>query len=101
MHCGGLQMKKKRIIGVVILIIGIVLLVLGLYARSRVASARSDVGHITHSPFGQNRATDTVGNVLEAKIGSYDQPVFWCIVGGVVLVVIGGGMVLFNRKKRR
>ena len=40
-------MQKKRIIGLVILIVGIVLLVFGLYAKSRVAGARSDVGHIT------------------------------------------------------
>lgn len=94
-------MQKKRMIGLVILIIGIVLLAFGLYAKSRVANARSEVGHITHSPFGQNRATDAVGGVLEGKIGQYDQPVFWCLAGGIVLIVIGGGMMLFNRKKRR
>lgn len=94
-------MHKKRIIGLVILIIGIVLLVFGLYAKSRVAGARSDIGHITHSPFGENRATNAVGGVLEAKVGQYDQPVFWCLVGGIVLIVIGGGIMLFSRKKRR
>jgi hypothetical protein len=96
-------MHKKRLIGLVIFIIGIVLLIFGLYAKSRVAGARSEVGHITHSPFGQNRVTNTVGDVMEGKIGQYDQPVFWCLTGGIVLAVIGGGMLICCRsqKKRR
>lgn len=87
-------------IGLVILIIGIILLGFGLYAKSRIARARSQVGHITNSPFGENPATDTVGGVLESKITQYDQPVFWCLTGGIVLIVAGGGMMFFSRKKR-
>ena len=97
---GGI-MHKKRITGLVIFIIGIALIVFSLIVKSRMNAAEGSIGHITHSPFGENKATNMVGGVLEGKVGEY-QPLFiWSLVGGIVLAVIGGGMLICCRSKRR
>lgn len=93
-------MKSKRLIGLVLLIIGIVLICFGLYGKSRQAGARSDIGHVTNNPFGQNKATDAVGDILEGKVSEYNKPIFWCFAGGIALIVIGGGMMICCRCKR-
>jgi len=98
---GGTTMSKKRIAALVIFIIGLVLIIFSIIVKSRMTSARGDIGHITNSPFGQNKATNMVGGVLEGKVGEY-QPLFiWSLVGGIVLIVIGGGMMMSCRCKKR
>jgi len=91
-------MNKKKVCGLVIFIIGVVVLIFGLYQKSRLTGARESVGRVT-SPFGKNKASDTVGGIAESKIAQYDLPVLIIIVGGIVLIVIGGGMVLCCRSK--
>jgi hypothetical protein len=92
---------KKRITGLVIFIIGIALVIFSLIVKSRMSTAEGEIGHITHSPFGQSKATNMVGGVLEGKVGEY-QPLFiWSLVGGIVLAVLGGGMLICCRSKKR
>lgn len=94
-------MHKKRITGLVIFIIGIALIVFSLIVKSRMNAAEGNIGHITHSPFGENKGTNMVGGVLEGKVAEY-QPLFiWSLVGGIVLAVIGGGMLICCRSQRR
>lgn len=92
-------MNKKRIFGLVIFIIGVVILIFGLYQKSRLTGARKNIGYISNNPFGGNKTTDTLGDAMESKVAQYDRPVFFCIVGGIVLIVIGGGMTLCCRSK--
>jgi len=93
-------MSKKRITAIVILIIGIILIIFSIIVKSRMNTASGKIGHITHSPFGENKTTNMVGGVLEGKVGEY-QPLFiWSLVGGIVLVVIGGGMMMCRCKRR-
>lgn len=94
------KMNTKRISGLVIFLIGLALVIFGLYAKGRQASARSDAGFVTNNPFGKNQVTETVGGIVEGKISQYNQPIFWCLVGGIVLIVVGGGILICSRKKR-
>ena len=97
----GGTMNKKRIGALVILIIGIIFIIFSIIVKSRMNTASGKIGQITHSPFGENKATNMVGGVLEGKVGEY-QPLFiWSLVGGIVLIVIGGGMMMSCRCKKR
>lgn len=60
-------MHKKRITGLLIFIIGIALVIFSLIVKSRMNTAEGNIGHITHSPFGENQATNIVGGVLEGN----------------------------------
>ena len=87
--------KTKKIVGIVVIVIGLVIFLLGLYAKSRVSEARSTAKKTT-GMFGNN----PVNSAIENKIGSYDSPVFWTIVGGIIIMVIGAGTVFCNCRKK-
>ena len=50
--------------------------------------------------FSGNAVGNAVGGVLEGQAGKYDTPVMLCEIGGIVLIVLGGGILYFSRKKR-
>ena len=86
--------KTKKIVGIVVIVIGLIIFLLGLYAKSRVSEARSNANKTT-GMFGNN----PVNSAIEKKIGSYDSPVFWTIVGGIIVMVIGAGTVYSCRRR--
>jgi len=90
--------KTKKIIGIVVIVIGLIVFLLGLYAKSRVSEARSNASK-TSGMFGDNPINKQISGAIEDKIGSYDSPVFWTIVGGVIIMVIGAGTVFCCRKR--
>lgn len=90
--------KTKKIVGIVVIIIGLIIFLLGLYAKSRVNEARSNVQK-SSGMFGDNPVNKQINNAIESKIGSYDSPVFWTIIGGVIIMVIGAGTVYSCRKR--
>jgi hypothetical protein len=91
--------KTKKIVGIVVIVIGLVIFLLGLYAKSRVSEARSNAKS-TSGMFGDNPVNKQISGAIENKIGSYDSPVFWTIVGGIIVMVIGASTVFCCRKKR-
>lgn len=69
-------MAAKRIIGFVFLAVGIVLMVLA------------------------NRSMDTTAEKVKQEVtGQYTQNTRWDLIGGIALLVLGGGLVLFSRKE--
>lgn len=93
-------MNKKRIIGIVILIIGVIAVIYANHLKGRIANAEGNVQRGT-SLFGGNPVGEAVGGAMEGKISSHKGPVMMLMIGGIILVVIGGGMALFCRAKRR
>jgi hypothetical protein len=91
-------MKKKKITGLIVLIVGIALIVFAVHSMNRIANAKEGISAIT-TPFSNEPAGKFVGDVLEGKASQYDVQVKLCLIGGIVLAVIGGGMLLFCRKK--
>jgi len=96
--------NKKRIIGIVILIVGIIFIVYANYQKGRIADAEGNVetgkSFFSGSSVG-SKVGDVVGGAVGGKISSYKGPVMMLMIGGIVLVVVGAGMALFCKKKRR
>ena len=91
-------MKRKKIIGIVVIIIGAIIFLLGLYARGRVAEARENV-HKATGFFSNKEVDKQVSGMAERKIGAYDAPVMWTMIGGIVIVLIGVGTLMRRGKK--
>ena len=89
-------MNIKRIIGLIILIGGIALIIFAVHSMNRISSAKHDVNALT-SPFSQNPVGNVVGGVMKGQASKYDKEVFWCLVGGIVLAVVGAGMAICCR----
>ncbi len=92
-------MKKKKIVGLILLVIGVIVLIYALYARNRVDEIKGEVNRGT-SMFGNNPVNRGISSAMDAKLGSYNAPILIGTIGGIALIVIGGGMILLNRKKR-
>jgi hypothetical protein len=92
-------MKAKRISGIVILVIGIILIIFSCYERNRVANAKAGISKGT-SFMPKNAVTGAVSGSLEGKASAYDAPLLGCLIAGIIMVVVGGGMTFFFRKKR-
>lgn len=98
------MVKTKRIIGIVILIIGIIAVLYANHLKGRIAEAQGNIQKGTSLFSGQSagsKAGKTIGGALEDKVSSYNTPVTILMIGGIVLVIIGGGMALFCKKKKR
>lgn len=93
-------MNLKRIIGLVILVVGIIATAMGFHYKNQLESARSDVGMLS-KPFSKNPFGEKAGNMMEAKIGQYDVPVAIMMYGGIVLIIVGGGILVCGKCKKK
>ncbi len=92
-------MKSKKIIGLVVLIFGVALFIFAKIEQRRVSGAKGMVNKST-SMFSGNAIGNTVGDVLKGEVSQYDTQLRLCEIGGIILIVLGGGILYFSRKKR-
>ncbi|MBJ7449712.1 MAG: DUF3185 family protein [Parachlamydiales bacterium] len=69
-------MSVGRILALVLLIVGVILLV-----------------------FGINASQSVTENVMESATGRFTDKTMWYIIGGVVMIIFGGAIAVFGRKK--
>lgn len=91
-------MKAKKTVGIVLIVIGVIIFLLGLYAKGRVSEAKENVQKST-GMFSNNPVNKQIGGALEKKIGAYDAPILWTMIGGIVVVVIGAGVLVCCRRR--
>lgn len=92
------MVKTVKIISLVVVLAGLVLFCVGLYAKHRVGQVRQSI-HSTSSLLPDNPVNREIGKALDEKISSYDSPIFFSIAGGVLLVVIGVGALIYIKKR--
>jgi hypothetical protein len=98
------MMSTKRIVGIVIVIIGIIVICYANYQKHRIAEAQGNIKKGTSLFSGSStggQVGQAVGGVMEGKVSSYNTPVMLLLIGGIVLVIVGAGMVLFCKKRRK
>ena len=93
-------MSGKRIAGMVVLIIGVVLVIFSVYNQNRVTQAKSTINE-GGSFFGNSKAGGMAEDYLEGKASQYDTPLKICLYGGIALIIIGGAVTLFGKKRSR
>jgi ascorbate-specific PTS system EIIC-type component UlaA len=91
-------MNFKQIIGLILIIIGAIVLIYALYARSRVSEVKKEIGK-SSGLFSDNPVNKQIGQALEKKVGSYDMPIMVGMIGGIVLVIIGVGTMVYCRRR--
>lgn len=91
-------MRTKRIGGAVTFILGTLLLIIGIYGKHQLAKAQLGIDK-GENLFSGNRYGKFVGEALEGHLAKYRMPLMICLTGGVVLVMVGVGILLLNRKK--
>lgn len=92
-------MKRKKVIGIVVLIAGIVLFLYSLNAKQRIAAAKGEAGTLTGF-LPKNSEGDYIGGKIKNATEQYDTIVQILFVGGIILIVVGGGMLFIGRRKR-
>jgi hypothetical protein len=92
-------MKIKRMTGFVVLAAGVVLFIFALYEQHRVGNAKESISRGT-SMFSGNAVGNAAGGFLEGQAGKYDTTLRICEIGGIILIIAGGGILYFGRKKR-
>ena len=93
-------MNQKKGIGIILLIIGIVAFWFAVYEKGRVARAKSAISKGSEL-FSNNAFGGAIGETLESKASQYDTPLTLIEIGGIILAVVGGGMLLFCKGKKK
>ena len=110
-------MKKKRILGIIIIAIGLFFIGSSIYIKQEVNAGRKQISEAQETVksgkklFSINPFTKEIGksitDVMEGKIkeGSdkadrYEALSFWLMIGGIIFV-IGGAVLIYLSKKKR
>jgi len=92
-------MNYKKIIGIIILVIGLALIGYGIHSKRRISAARKDIEKFT-KPFSHNPFGKVIEKDIKGKAGQYDTQVMWLFISGAVLVIVGGVVIIFGRKRQ-
>jgi hypothetical protein len=91
-------MNTKKFVGLIVLLIGVVLVVFSIYAKGRISSAKGTVEKVT-SPFSGSEGGKIAAREGNRMASQYDTKVQMILIGGIILVIVGGGIIFFGRKK--
>lgn len=97
-------MNTKRTIGIIILIIGIIVIIYANYQKGRIAEAQGNIEKGTSLFSGNSvggQVGKSIGGAMESKVSSYNTPVMLLMTGGIILVIVGAGMALFCKTRKR
>lgn len=90
-------MKIRKIVGIVTIVVGAIVFSLGLYVRARVKEVKKSI-NASSGLLPDNSMTQALNKSLDEKMGAYDIPILWALIGGTAIVIIGVG-TLVSRKK--
>jgi LPXTG-motif cell wall-anchored protein len=93
-------MGYKRIVGMVACLAGIALIIYASHCMHVISGAKSEVHNMSNQMSG-NYVGRRMSNNMQASASQYDTQVKIGLYAGVALVVIGGGLIYFGRKKKR
>lgn len=94
------NMSAKRITGLIVLIVGIILIIFSVHSMNRISNAKGGI-HTLTDPFSGSSGGREAGSFLQGEASQYDTTVKVLLIGGIVLTVIGAGVTLFGKKKKR
>jgi uncharacterized membrane protein len=96
-------MNYKRITGVIAAVIGIVLILISMYIKGKVAAATEGANEAA-GLFSMSKYTESAGSKITemtaAETKAYIVIANVMQYGGIALVVLGGIVVIFGKKKR-
>lgn len=110
-------MNSKQVFGIVILIAGVIMLCGSFYIKNQVLQGRMQISSAqgkvdtANSIFSLTPQTNTAGKVFtgsaqsqidagSAQANYYAQMAQWLQIGGIILIIAGGAIFLFCRRKK-
>ncbi len=110
-------MNFKQVVGLLAIVLGIALIIFVIYGSDQINQGKEEIASgkkkvkQTQQIFSFNPVTKQVGQGLtsggeqriaegELTIEQYENIFKWCKIGGIVLIVLGAGLVLFCRKQK-
>jgi hypothetical protein len=108
----------KRVIGLLAVILGVALIVFVFYGKGKILQGKEEIASgkksvkTTQQLFSWNPVSKQVGQGLtsgaqkqiaagELTIAQYEKLFMWCEYGGIALIVVGAGLILFGRTQKR
>ncbi len=91
-------MKARKIISIVLVLVGVFLFLFAIYAKNRVMEVKKSI-HSSSGLLPDNAINQEIGKALEKKISSYDVPILWGMIGGIVFIVVGVGTFVYGKKR--
>lgn len=92
-------MSIRRILGMVACLIGITLIIYTVHSMSVISGAKSKVKNMSNQMSG-NYVGRRISEDMQSRASQYDSEVKIGLYSGIALVVIGGGLIYFYRKKK-
>lgn len=113
----GVILNFKQGIGILFIVVGIALLIFVFYGKGQISEGKEQIASgkqkvkQTQQLFSFNPVSKQVGEGLtsgaqgkiaagELTIEQYETIFMWCEIGGIALLVIGAGLVLFCGTKK-
>ena len=108
----------KQVIGLLAIVLGVALIVFVFYGKGKILEGKEEIASgkksvkSTQQLFSWNPISKQVGQGLtsgaekkiaagELTIEQYETLFMWCQYGGIALIVVGAGLILFCRTYRR
>ncbi len=93
-------MNSKRIIGMVACLLGITLIIYAVHSMGVISDAKTEVKNMSNQMSG-NYVGRRISDDLQSHASQYDTEVKIGLYSGIALVVIGGGLIYFCKKKKK
>ncbi len=90
-----MQINKKGIVGIVLLVIGVILLICGIYGSNLLGKAKGRVDQFSS----EGPAKGMIGRGLHGKIDEFKTPIMLIYIGSVIFIVTGGICFFTGRSK--
>lgn len=112
MHSEWRNMNIRRAIGIILLALGIAVIIFASYEKGHIAEAAKKANEqisegksfFQENPIG-NAVGSVVGESMHHKVSTevvkYQQMVMWLTIIGIIIAIIGLGMTLFCRSRKK
>jgi len=91
-------MNVRRVVGISLIVVGVIVVIFSVDAMHRISEAKSGVRQATR-PLSGNPIGKVLTQSIESQTSQYDSEIMLCLIGGIALVVLGGGVCLYRHKK--
>lgn len=112
------SLNFKQILGILAIVIGIALLIFVFYGKNQIEIGKGEISSAKQKVkqgnklFSWNPISKQIGEEMtsgaqkkiaagELTIEEYEKIFMWCQTGGIVLIVVGSGLILFCRTPKR
>jgi hypothetical protein len=94
------HVRFKKILSIALIVIGAIIILTGIYAKFRVSLIKSDINKRSNSFF-NNPVDKQIDTALVKKVGEYDVPILFTLIGGAVVTILGIGTLIYSRKGKK